>query len=71
MLFQTFSNIDIQFTGKKLFQRFYTFIKILPTIKQIELIDKNKFTKVALNKKIKFCVIYMISFGIYLLWEIK
>lgn len=59
MFFLIFSIINIQFTKKKLAQRFYTTAKALSTTKQIKLIGKKKFAKVALQKNMKVFVIYM------------
>lgn len=61
MFLLTFSNINIQFTGKKLISKSYTTIKIPPTIKQTELIDKKKIAKVALKKDIEAFIIYLTS----------
>lgn len=49
MLFLTLSNADVQFVEWKLTWRLYTPAKALPTIKQVELINKKEFT-VALDE---------------------
>lgn len=51
IFFLIFSNINIQFVEKKLVWRSYTITKILPIIKKVQLIDKKKFAKTALDKK--------------------
>lgn len=53
ILFFTLSNADIQFDKKKLTCRSYTTAKTLPTTKQVEIIDKKKFTKVALDENVE------------------
>lgn len=59
MFFFTLSNTDIQFLKKELTQRFYTIVKALLPIKQVEIIDKKKFAKAALNKNVKAFVVHM------------
>ena len=51
MSFLTFSNINIQFVKKELTWRSYTAAEALPITKQIELIDKKKFAKTALDEE--------------------
>lgn len=58
MLFLTFSNADIQFAEKKLTWRFYITAKVLPTTKQVELINK-KFAKEALDKNSKTLMVHI------------
>ena len=50
MLFLILSNADIQFSKKELTWRSYTTAKALPTTKRVELIDKKKFVKAALDE---------------------
>lgn len=59
MLFLTLSNIDIKFVKKKLTWRFYIANKALPIIKQVEFIEKKKFTKTALNKNFEIFVMHI------------
>ena len=49
MPFFIFSNADIQFIKKKLIWGFYIIKKALPTIQRVELINKKKFAKAALD----------------------
>lgn len=67
MLFLTLNNVDIQFAQTKITWRSYTAIKALSTIKQVKLIDKKKFAKVALNEIIKAFMIYMTSLSLSLI----
>ena len=48
-LFLVFSNANNKFAAYKRIWRFYTSAKYLPTIKQIELINKKNFAKTALD----------------------
>ena len=59
MLFLILSNSDIQFVEKKLTRRSYTTAKALPTTKQVELINKKKFVKAALDEKSETFVVYV------------
>ena len=59
MLLLIFSNVNMSFAEQKLIGRFYTAIEALLTTKLIEIIDKKKFAKAALDKHIKIFVIYM------------
>ena len=59
MPFLTFSNTDIQFVEKELTWRFYTTIEVLPTTKQVEIINKKEFAKTALDEKSKTFVVYV------------
>lgn len=61
MLFLIFSNIDIQFAKKKLTQRSNTLTNALPTAKLVELIDKNDFAKVALDKNSETFVLDVVA----------
>ena len=59
--FLTISNANIQFTQQKLTWRSYTIAKALPTTKQIEIIDRKKFAKAALDEYIEAFVVYVTS----------
>ena len=72
--FLTLSNTDIQFAKKKLISRSYIAAKALPTTKQVELINKKEFAKVALDENVEAFVIYVTflslsSISIYLAKE--
>lgn len=54
-----FSNGNIKFRDQKLIQKFYIIIKVLTIIKNIEFINKKKFTKATLNKKLKTFMLYI------------
>ena len=58
MPFFIFSNADIQFAKKELTWRFYTAAEALPTTKRVELIDRKKFAKAALDEESKTFVIH-------------
>ena len=62
--FLTLSNANIQFAEKKLTWRPYITAEALPTTKQVELINKEEFAKVALDGNSKTFVIYMASFNL-------
>ena len=57
--FLTMNNIDIQFDTWCFTWRSYTTAKALPITKQVELIDKQKFAKVAVDKNSKMFIIYL------------
>ena len=59
MPFLIFSNADVQFVKKELTWKTYTTAKALPPIQRIELIDKKKYAKVALNKNIEAFIVYI------------
>lgn len=59
MFFLFFNSTNFQFNIKELIQRFYITIKALPITKRVEIIDKYKFVKVALNKYFNTFVIYI------------
>ena len=67
MFFFIFSNVDIQFAKKYLISRFYTAAEALPISKRVEIIDKKKFAKAALDENIKAFVIYVTVLSFYLL----
>lgn len=61
MPFVNLNNADIQFVEKELTLRSYTSTNALSTTKQIELIDKKDFAKVALNEDFKTFVIHVVA----------
>ena len=67
IFFLTFSNTYVFFVEQKLIWRFYTIAKALLNTKQIEIINKNFFTKTALNENVEAFVIYMISLSLNLM----
>ena len=61
MPFLAFSYANIEFTElKKLIQRFYITVEVLPTTSWVELIDKKEFIKTALDENSKTSVVYII-----------
>ena len=59
ILFLTFSNANIQFAEKKPTWRFYTTKKALSSTQKIELINKEKLAKAALNENIEVFMVYI------------
>ena len=59
MPFLTLKNANVQFVEKKLTWRSYTTAKALPTTKRVELINKKKFVKTALDEKSEIFVVYV------------
>lgn len=59
MLFLALSNIDCQFGTEKLTYRFYTAVEALVTTSRVEIIDKKKFTKTALDENSKTFVVHV------------
>ncbi len=59
MLFLAFSNADIQFEAEKRTWRSYTAAEALPIARGVELIDKHKFAKAALNENSETFVVYV------------
>lgn len=57
----TVGKVDIQFAEKKLIWRSYNTNKTLPTTKQLELINKKMFAKIALDKELETLVIYVVT----------
>lgn len=57
MFFFTFINANVQFNKKQLTLKCYITAKALQTIKQVKLIDKEKFAKTTLNENFKTFVI--------------
>ena len=50
MLFQSFSNVDIQLDTESFTWSSYSAAEALPTTRWVKLIDKHKFAKAALNE---------------------
>ena len=63
----TISNTNVSFSDQELIRRSYTTAKALFSIKRVELIDKKKFAKTALDEKIETFVIYVTSLSLSLL----
>lgn len=61
MFFLIFSNADIKFLKNKLILKFYITVEILPSIKQVELINEKKFVKVVLDKNSKIFVMQIVT----------
>ena len=59
MLFLKISNADVSFVKEILTWKFYTTSKALPTIKQVELIDLNKFLLIGLDADSKTFVVHV------------
>lgn len=59
MLFLTLNNAIIVFANQELTWRSYIPAKVLLTTKQVDIINKKKYAKAALNKNIKTFVVYM------------
>lgn len=59
MFFLSFINANLQFDTKKLTWKTYTTTKAIPITKQIELINKHKFAKMALDKISNTFVMYV------------
>ena len=62
MPFLIFNNANIQFAKKKLTWRSYTTEEALPITCQVELIDKKKFAKAALDENVKAFMVYVAFF---------
>ena len=62
VLFLSFGNINIQFAEKKLTSRFYITEQVLPITEKIELIDRKKFAKAALNQNIRAFIVHVALF---------
>lgn len=58
--FLTLNNTNIIFVERKLTWKSYIIAEVLPTIWQVKIIDKKKFTKVALDENVKASVVYMV-----------
>ena len=64
MPFLTFSNVNIQFVEKELTWRSYITAEALLTTKWVELINKKKFAKAALDENSETFLIYVASFNL-------
>lgn len=69
IFFLTLNNTDIQFAEKRLTNRSYTTAKVLSMTKQVELINKKKFAKVALNENSEIFVTYVIFLALILVYS--
>ena len=54
----------MQFARKKLIGRLYSVAKVLPTTKQVKIIDKKEFTKTALDKNIQAFMMHVTSLSL-------
>ena len=61
ILFLTFSNANIQFAEKELTWRSYITTETLPNTKQVELIDKKEFVKVALDENSETFLMHVVA----------
>lgn len=59
ILFLTLINMHIQLVEKKLVAKTYIAIEVVSTIRWVELIYKEEFAKVALDKDVGSCVVYL------------
>lgn len=59
MLFLAFSNTNIQFNTESFTQRTYNIVEALLIAKQMELINKYKFAKVAWDKNSKMILVHV------------
>ena len=59
ILFLTKSNANIDFQARNLQQRFYTTGNILSTTKQVELIEKKKFVRAALDSEHEAFIVHI------------
>ena len=64
MLLLTFSNANIQFAEKELIWRSYTAKKALSITQKVELINKKKFAKTALDENIKAFLVHINSLSL-------
>ncbi len=61
MSFLALSNTDFQFGAKKLIWRSYMVVEALPTTSRVEIINKKKFAKTALDKNSETFVVYVVT----------
>lgn len=59
MLFLVFSIINCHFGAEKPIWKFYTVVEALSTINKVEIIDKKKYAKIALDRNSKTFVVYV------------
>ena len=64
MPFLNLSNADIQFAKKELTWRSYTAAEAMPITKRVEIINKKKFARAALDENVEAFVVYMTSLGL-------
>ena len=64
MFFLTLSNTNIQFAERELVRKTYSAIKTLLMTPRVEIIDKKEFVAVALNKKDKIFVVYIVALSV-------
>ena len=64
MSFLVLSNIDIQFDTKNFNWKSYSIAEALFTIRQVELIDKHNFAKVALDENSEMFALHIASFEV-------
>lgn len=64
MLFLSLSNVDFQFSTRKLTQRSYTSAEALSTARQEELFDKYKFANATLDKNSETFIIHVSVFKV-------
>ena len=61
MPFLALNNADIQFDTETFTWRSYSTAKVLPTARWVELMDKCKFAKVAMNENSEMFVMYILA----------
>ena len=61
MLYLNLSNAEMFFSDREFTWRSYIAAEALSTTKRVELIDKKKFAKTALDKNVEAFVVYIIS----------
>lgn len=61
ILFLTFSNTDVSFFKRELIWKFYTIDEVLPITKRVELIDKKKFAKTALDMYSETFIVHVVA----------
>lgn len=64
MCFLTFSNIDIEFAGKKLLKRTDITSEVLRTVRRVKFINKKNFVKKILVEDVETFIVYMISWNL-------
>lgn len=64
MPFLLLNNANIKFVDQKLIWRSYIAIEALLTTKQVEIINKKKFVKMALNENVKVFILYIAFFSL-------
>ena len=61
MPFLSLSIADVSFDTRNLTWRTYSIIKLLPTIRRVELIDKHEFTRADFNKNSETFVVHVVA----------